>query len=84
MESSGTSTLLRDAVQDLATNVASALRGGGHGPVAGDAVTAGAGDGLAVAAARVLGADLMLPHVLYRTPPAPGDLAVFRQAVEAH
>ncbi|MEV5884183.1 hypothetical protein AB0L74_15875 [Streptomyces sp. NPDC052020] len=84
MEQSGTSTLLRGAVQDLATNVASALRGGGHGPVAGDAVAAGAGDGLMVAAARVLGADLMLPHILFGTPPAPGELAVFREAVEAH
>ncbi|AJP05196.1 hypothetical protein TU94_31020 [Streptomyces cyaneogriseus subsp. noncyanogenus] len=84
MEQSGTSPLLQGAVRDLATAVASALRGGGHGTVAGEAVAAGAGDGLVVAAARVLGADLMLPHVLFRTPPAPEELAVFRQAVEAH
>ncbi|MEU6254337.1 hypothetical protein [Streptomyces sp. NPDC047043] len=37
---------------------------------------------VAVAAVRVLGADLLLSHILSRTPPAPDSLTVFRQTVE--
>ncbi|MEU0742630.1 hypothetical protein [Streptomyces sp. NPDC006134] len=84
MEQSGTSSLLQGAVQELATGVASALRGGGHRRMTGDALVAGTEEGIAVAAVRVLGADLLLPHLLFRTPPAPEDLAAFREAVGSY
>ncbi|CAM5304323.1 hypothetical protein [Streptomyces fumanus] len=84
MEQSGTSTLLKGAVQDLAAGVASALRSGGHGP-AGDLPSAAfAADGLAPAAVRVLGADYVLPHVLLGTRPDPAELALLRRAVETY
>ncbi|GGS77482.1 MULTISPECIES: hypothetical protein [Streptomyces] len=85
MEQSGTPSLLKGAVQDLATGVASALSSGGHGPVSGDLSPAAAGaDGFAPAAVRVLGADFLLPHVLAGTRPDAAELALFRQAVEAY
>ncbi|EFL37605.1 conserved hypothetical protein [Streptomyces griseoflavus Tu4000] len=84
MEQSGTSALLQGAVQDLASGVVSALRGGGHPRVVLPADTGGAAGELALAAVRVLGADAMLPSVLLRTPPDPAEAAVFRKAVEAH
>ena len=83
MEQSGTSALLQGAVQDLSSDVASVLRDGGHvrlpdgaldGPEAGHAIT--------VAAVRVLGADLLLPHVLSRTAPLPDTLDAFQRTVE--
>jgi hypothetical protein len=83
MEQSGTSALLQGAVQDLSSDVVSALRGGDHVRVAGTGAVDGLAGGLAVAAVRVLGADLLLPHILSRTPPAPEALTVFRQTVEA-
>ncbi|MEU3852144.1 hypothetical protein [Streptomyces sp. NPDC029554] len=83
MEQSGTSTLLQGAVQDLASSVVSALRGGDHARAA----TPGAADsdagGIALAAVRVLGSDTLLPSVLLGTPPDPDELAVFRKAVES-
>ncbi|MGV9845086.1 hypothetical protein ACWDUB_23720 [Streptomyces fungicidicus] len=84
MEQSGTSALLQGAVQDLASGVVSALRGGGHPRVVLPADTGGAAGELALAAVRVLGADAMLPSVLLRIPPDPAEAAVFRKAVEAH
>ncbi|MBQ0884280.1 hypothetical protein KBZ94_04930 [Streptomyces sp. RM72] len=33
---------------------------------------------------EVLGADTLLPSVLLRVPPGPGQLAVFKDAVAAH
>ncbi|WP_320777995.1 hypothetical protein [Streptomyces sp. CRN 30] len=84
MEQSGTSTLLKGAVQDLATGVASALSSGGHGPVPGDLLPAAGADGYAPAAVRVLGADFLLPHTLSGTRPGPTELALFRQAVDAY
>ncbi|GAA4788861.1 hypothetical protein [Streptomyces ziwulingensis] len=84
MDQSGTSSLLKDAVRDLATGVASALRSGGHGQVSGDAPALAAADGLAPAAVRVLGADFLLPHTLLGTRPTPTELTLFRQAVEAY
>ncbi|WP_151477459.1 hypothetical protein [Streptomyces albicerus] len=83
MEQSGTSALLQGAVQDLSSDVVSALRGGDHVRVAGTGAVDGLAGGLAVAAVRVLGADLLLPHILSRTPAAPEALTVFRQTVEA-
>lgn len=78
MEQSGTGALLQGAVQDLSSDVASALRGGGHAPV-----TGGPEDGITVAAVRVLGADLLLPHLLARTPPPPDTLDTLRRTVSA-
>ncbi|MER5209603.1 hypothetical protein ABT063_03180 [Streptomyces sp. NPDC002838] len=83
MEQSGTSALLQGAVQDLASDVVSALRGGDHVPVSGTAAVDGLEGNLGAAAVRVMGADLLLPHVLSHTPPAPEALTVFRQTVAA-
>lgn len=83
MHQPGTSSLLKDAVRDMATGVASAL-GGGHGPVSGALPPAAGADGFAPAAVRVLGADFLLPHVLSGTRPGEPELALFRQAVEAY
>ncbi|WP_435612568.1 penicillin-binding protein [Streptomyces sp. bgisy159] len=83
MEQSGTSALLQGVVQDLASGVASALRGGGHAPFPGGAPPDERAQGVLLAAVRVLGADVLLPRVLDRTPPAGQELAVFRGAIEA-
>ncbi|WP_210569732.1 hypothetical protein [Streptomyces sp. GESEQ-4] len=83
MEQSGATTLLQGAVQDVASDVVSALRGGDHVRVSGTEAVDGHGGSLAFAAVRVLGADLLLPHVLFRTPPVPETLTVFRETVEA-
>jgi len=81
MEQSGTSALLQGVVQDLSSDVVSVLRDGGHVQLPGGTVD-GPEAGLAAAAVRVLGADLLLPHVLTRTPPLPDTLDAFRLAVE--
>ncbi|MCL8010077.1 hypothetical protein [Streptomyces sp. AS02] len=85
MEQSGTSALLQGAVQDLASDVVSALRGGDHVRMSGIGTgTVEEIEGsLDLAAVRVLGADLLLPHVLFPAPPDPEALAVFRKTVEA-
>ncbi|NGO07139.1 hypothetical protein G5C60_05625 [Streptomyces sp. HC44] len=84
MEQSGTSARLTGAVQDLASEVVSALRSGDPFRVVGiGAGREGTGD-LTLAAVRVLGADALLPSVLLRMPPDPDDLAVFRKAVQAY
>ncbi|MFD8237148.1 hypothetical protein ACFV20_35380 [Streptomyces sp. NPDC059696] len=84
MEQSGTSTLLKGAVQDLASSVVSALRGGDHARAAVTGPVDLEEGGLALAAVRVLGADALLPAVLLRTPPDPDELAVFRKSVESY
>ncbi|GGW47642.1 hypothetical protein [Streptomyces griseoloalbus] len=84
MEQSGTSTLLQGAVQDLASGVVSALRGGDHTRSVLPAGTDGEAGDLALAAVRVLGSDALLPALLLRTPPDPAEVAVFRKAVEAY
>ncbi|QGV82074.1 hypothetical protein [Streptomyces ficellus] len=84
MEQPSTSTPLTGAVRELASHVVSALTGGDHSRLsAGPAVTVG-DDDLGLAAVRVLGADVLLPSVLHRTPPAPVDLAVCEKAVLAY
>ena len=87
MEQSGASTRLAGAVQGLMSELVSALRsgdrfrlagmvGGGHGPE----VTADP----ALAAVRVVGADVVLPGVLLRcAPPDSDDLTLFSKAVHA-
>ncbi|MFV0131225.1 hypothetical protein ACLGI4_26550 [Streptomyces sp. HMX112] len=99
MEQPGTSAHLTGAVQDLASQVVSALRSGDHCAVLGTATgPAGTYDldtenendpefdprsDITLAAVRVLGADVMLPGVLYGRPPVPEDVAVFEKAVLA-
>jgi hypothetical protein len=83
MEQSGTSTLLQGAVQDLASSVVSALRGGDHARVAAPGAVDSDAGGIALAAVRVLGSDALLPSVLLDIPPDPDELAVFRKAVES-
>ncbi|WP_210587024.1 hypothetical protein [Streptomyces sp. GESEQ-35] len=83
MEQSGATPLLQGAVQDAASDVVSALRGGDHVRVSGTGAVDGHGGSLALAAVRVLGADLLLPHVLFHTPPAPETLTAFQETVEA-
>jgi hypothetical protein len=83
MEQSGTSALLQGAVQDLATDVVSALRGGDHVRMSGTGAVDEIEGSLDLAAVRVLGVDLLLPHVLFPSPPDPAVLAVFRKTVEA-
>ncbi|MGA5363447.1 hypothetical protein [Streptomyces purpurascens] len=84
MKQSGTSSLLQDAVQDLASGVVSALRSGDHARAAAPVAVDPEAEGLALAAVRVLGADSLLPSTLQRTPPPPDELAVFRKAVETY
>ncbi|MEV6170707.1 hypothetical protein AB0L99_21050 [Streptomyces sp. NPDC051954] len=83
MKQSGATPLLQGAVQDVASDVVSALRGGDHVRVSGTGAADGHGGSLALAAVRVLGADLLLPHVLFRTPPAPETLTAFQETVAA-
>lgn len=73
---------LSGAVSDLASEVVSVLRDGDHRPVAGVA-TAGADQSVGVAAVRVLGADVLLPSVLFSQPPYERDVALVREAVRA-
>lgn len=84
MEQSSTSALLRGTVLDLASDVVSALRSGDHARAGGTLAGGGAGDGVARAAVRVLGADTLLPTALLGIPADPGRLAVFKDAVAAH
>ncbi|MFE5393996.1 hypothetical protein ACFQ9U_05465 [Streptomyces sp. NPDC056568] len=84
MEQSSTSALIEGTVLDLASDVVSALRSGDHVRAGGTSAGGGAGDGVARAAMRVLGADTLLPTALLRVPPDPGQLAVFKDAVAAH
>ncbi|MGK3941905.1 hypothetical protein ABK046_26140 [Streptomyces caeruleatus] len=88
MEQSGTSTRLAGAVQDLTSELVSALRSGDRFRLAGT-VTRGPGPGSttdpSLAAVRVVGADVVLPSVLLRcAPPDPDDLAVLGRAVHAY
>ncbi|WP_320783744.1 hypothetical protein [Streptomyces sp. CRN 30] len=87
MKQSGTTTLLQGAVQDLASGVVSALRGGDHTRESGTWCPSPADDGagdLALAAVRVLGADALLPHALLRLEPGADGLALFRRAMAAY
>ncbi len=75
---------LADAVQDLASAVDSALRGGvDHGRVLEDSPEAEQ-DPFAVGAARVLGADLLAPHLLAGHATDPRGIALARAALRDH
>ncbi|MFJ4468107.1 hypothetical protein ACIP2X_11615 [Streptomyces sp. NPDC089424] len=84
MEQSGTSALLEGAVRELASGVVSALRSGDHMREESTAVTGESEHGIASAAVRVVGADVLLPHVLLHTTPTPGELGLFREAVATY
>jgi hypothetical protein len=83
MKQSGTSALLQGAVQDLASSVVSDLDGGGHAPPADTTAGGGSGRDLELAAARVVGADLLLPGLLHRTPLTPDRLALLTETLDA-
>ncbi|NJP66081.1 hypothetical protein [Streptomyces spiramenti] len=74
---------LSGAVHDLASELVSALRGGDHS-VAGTTGSLGGDEALTVAAARTLGADVLLPSTLLRRPAPEPDVAVCRAAVHAY
>ncbi|MFJ4840796.1 hypothetical protein [Streptomyces sp. NPDC088746] len=79
-----TPALLADTVQDLARTVASALQGGGNrGEALAPAVPPAAHDAVSLAAARVLGADLLAPSTLLGIPVGPADSDLVAAAVQA-
>ncbi|RLL68016.1 hypothetical protein [Streptomyces sp. Z26] len=74
---------LPDVVQEFASAVVPALRGGdGRFDVVGTVLTP-ADDPVAVAAVRVLGADVLAPRTLAGRTPTEADLALFEHAVRA-
>ncbi|MFI1002878.1 hypothetical protein ACIP10_25430 [Streptomyces galbus] len=84
MKQSGASALLQGAVQDLASGVASALRGGGRTSREDLHATVRSTSDLDLAAARVLGADLLLPAVLDGTAPTGPEVDLARRAFDAY
>ncbi|MCX5399055.1 hypothetical protein [Streptomyces sp. NBC_00102] len=82
MNQSSASSRLSDAVHDLANEVVLALRSGGHLATVCGAAGIHEDDRTGIAAVRVIGADLLLPSVLYGQNPHPGDVAVFHRAVQ--
>jgi hypothetical protein len=83
MKQSGTSALLQGAVQDLASSVVSDLDGGGNAPPADTTAGGGPGRDLELAAARVVGADLLLPSLLHRTPLPPDLFVLVTETLDA-
>jgi hypothetical protein len=84
MEQPGTSTHLTGAVHDLTWQVVSALRSGDHSGVICGVAAITRDDNLRLAAVRVLGADAMLPSIIFCQRPACEDLAVFEKAILAY
>ncbi|MEW9514690.1 MULTISPECIES: hypothetical protein [Streptomyces] len=72
---------LAGAVHDLATEVVLALRRGDHLATVCGAAGIDEENRTGIAAARVIGADVLLPSVLYGRNPHPGDVAVLDRAV---
>ncbi|MFD7746951.1 hypothetical protein ACFV2V_05405 [Streptomyces sp. NPDC059698] len=81
MDQTHASSPLAGAVHDLATEVVLALRSGDHLATVCGAAGIDEDDRTGIAAARVIGADLLLPSVLYGRNPHPGDVAVLDRAV---
>ncbi|MFI7327285.1 hypothetical protein ACIBQ3_21835 [Streptomyces rubiginosohelvolus] len=81
MDQTHASSPLAGAVHDLATEVVLALRSGDHLATVCGAAGIDQDDRTGIAAARVIGADLLLPSVLYGRDPHPGDVAVLDRAV---
>lgn len=85
MKQSGTSTRLAGAVQGLTSELVSALQSGGPFRLAGRVDGRGTTADLALAAVRVVGADVVPPSALRCAPPPDSDdLAVFSKAVHAY
>ncbi|MFI6865048.1 hypothetical protein ACIBKZ_35145 [Streptomyces sp. NPDC050421] len=81
MDQSHASSPLAGAVHDLATEVVLALRSGDHLATVCGAAGIDEDNRTGIAAVRVIGADLLLPSVLYGRSPHPGDIAVLQRAV---
>lgn len=81
MDQSHASSPLAGAVHDLATEVVLALRSGDHLATVCGAAGIDEDNRTGIAAVRVIGADLLLPSVLYGRDPHPGDIAVLQRAV---
>ncbi|WP_420168668.1 hypothetical protein [Streptomyces violaceoruber] len=81
MDQTHASSPLAGAVHDLATEVVLALRSGDHLATVCGAAGIDEENRTGIAAARVIGADLLLPSVLYGRNPHPGDVAVLDRAV---
>ncbi len=81
MDQTHASSPLAGAVHDLATEVVLALRSGDHLATVCGAAGIDEENRTGIAAARVIGADLLLPSVLYGRHPHPGDVAVLDRAV---
>ncbi|MDX3339822.1 hypothetical protein PV409_17830 [Streptomyces sp. ME02-6979.5a] len=81
MDQTHASSPLAGAVHDLATEVVLALRSGDHLATVCGAAGIDEENRTGIAAARVIGADLLLPSVLYGRHPHPGDIAVLNRAV---
>ncbi|MEU2763458.1 hypothetical protein [Streptomyces sp. NPDC007094] len=81
MDQTHASSPLAGAVHDLATEVVLALRSGDHLATVCGAAGIDEENRTGIAAVRVIGADLLLPSVLYGRHPHPGDVAVFDRAV---
>ncbi|MCE7080732.1 hypothetical protein [Streptomyces sp. ST2-7A] len=75
---------LSGAIHDLASEVVSVLRDGDHRSVAGAGAVRGDEAVLRVAAARALGADVLLPTTLLRHPPEEPVLALVREAMRVY
>ncbi|MEU1371490.1 hypothetical protein ABZ454_35970 [Streptomyces sp. NPDC005803] len=81
MDQSHASSPLAGAVHDLATEVVLALRSEDHLATVCGAAGIDEDNRTGIAAVRVIGADLLLPSVLYGRHPHPGDIAVLHRAV---
>lgn len=81
MDQTHASSPLAGAVHDLATEVVLALRSGDHLATVCGAAGIDEENRTGIAAVRVIGADLLLPSVLYGHHPHPGDVAVLDRAV---
>ncbi|MFH9608140.1 hypothetical protein [Streptomyces sp. NPDC017448] len=81
MNQTHASSPLAGAVHDLASEVVLALRSGDHLATVCGAAGIDEDDRTGIAAVRVIGADLLLPSVLYGGNPHPGDVAVLDRAV---
>ncbi|KAB2591481.1 hypothetical protein [Streptomyces arboris] len=81
MDQTHASSPLAGAVHDLAAEVVLALRSGDHLATVCGAAGIDEENRTGIAAARVIGADLLLPSVLYGRHAHPGDIAVLDRAV---
>ncbi|WP_328317876.1 hypothetical protein [Streptomyces sp. NBC_00388] len=81
MDQSSASSRIAGAVRDLASEVVFALQSEDHLSTVCGAAGIGEDDRTGIAAVRVIGADLLLPSLLYGRDPHPGDVAVLQRAV---